>query len=268
MAVGLAEVGVGVGVGEGLGFGLAVGLGVGDGVGWLSARARCRAGRRVGDGVGLGDGLGDGVGLADGVGDGLAVGLEVGFGVGFAVGFGVAETVGWGVGVGATVGIGDGAGIDSGVLVTGTVTLGATVPPVIAATPWRFSQTVLPSTIAALTTYVAAGSIVVGSIPIVNATGGGPDSGRTWRLTSVPVSTLIRAAIDTAAGPRASRSAWAIVPDTVAAGVPTATRATSTPSVGPPVRTAVPCGFCHDFEPSMRVAKRPYGCFGLSLAGS
>ena len=34
------------------------------------------------------------------------------------------------------------------------------------------------------------------------------------------------------------------------------------PVVGPPVRTAIPCGFCHDSGPSITVANRPYACFG------
>ena len=127
----------------------------------------------------------------------------------------------------------------------------------MALTPSRFCQADDPSTIPPLTTYVAAGSRRLGSYPIEKPRFAGSEIGRTWRATSVPVSTLMSAAIETAAGPIAVAAGGTIVPVIVAAGVAgTDARVTASPLVGPPVMTGSPIGFCHVLVPSTMVANR------------
>ena len=125
----------------------------------------------------------------------------------------------------------------------------------MALTPSRFCQTVAPSTIPPLTTYVAAGSMTDGSYPIENTTSAGSVTGRTCRATSVPVSTLTNAAIATADGLRVVAAGGRIDPPIVAAGVGRAVRTRLMPSVGPPVMTGSPTAFSHVLDPSTIVAK-------------
>ncbi len=73
----------------------------------------------------------------------------------------------------------------------------------------------------------------------------------------MPVSCLIKAAMTTADELNVVLSLSVMVPVIVAAGAGTAVRSASIPEVGPPVRTAMPCGFCQVLEPSTIVAKRP-----------
>ena len=91
---------------------------------------------------------------------GAAVGLAVGAAVGFAVG---AATVGFAVGaaVGLTVGAAVGCAVPT--IATGTARPVVGAPFVTAGKPVRFSQALPVSTIIALTTYVAVGSMIPGS---------------------------------------------------------------------------------------------------------
>ena len=101
-----------------------------------------------------------------------------------------------GAAVGLAVGAAVGAAVGCGVLasVTGTVSPSLGAPFVTAGTPVRPSHVFPASTIAALTTYVAAGSMIPGSYVIWNAMGVVPGAGMTWRATSVPVFVLTRIA--------------------------------------------------------------------------
>ena len=81
---------------------------------------------------------------------------------------------------------------------------------------------------------------------------------------SVPVSTLISAAITTADVPTVApavvppvvTAGGTIVPPTVAAaGLGRTVRTTSMPLLGPPVMTGSPVAFCHVVVPSTIVAK-------------
>ena len=141
--------------------------------------------------------------------------------------------------------------------VTGSVTGPAALPAEMALTPSRFCQADDPSTIPPLTTYVAAGSSRLGSYPIEKPRFVGSVIGRTWRATSVPVSTLMSAAIETAAGPSAVAAGGTMVPVIVAAEVAgTDARVSAIPLVGPPVMTGSPVGFCQVLVPSTMVANR------------
>ena len=96
-----------------------------------------------------------------------------------------------------------------------------------------------------------------GSNPIENVRAAGSAIGRTWRATSVPVSTLMRAAMETAPAPRVVASGRTIVPPMVAGGVAgAAVRTRSIPFVGPPVMTGSPTRFSHVLVPSTIVANR------------
>ena len=96
-----------------------------------------------------------------------------------------------------------------------------------------------------------------GSNPIVKARSAGPVIGRTWRETSVPVSTLTSAAISTDPGPNAASAGGTIVPVTDAGATVTAGRTRAMPLTAPPVMTGSPCGFCQTFAPSVIVANSP-----------
>ena len=92
---------------------------------------------------------------------------------------------------------------------------------------------------------------------MVKARSAGPVIGRTWRVTSVPVSTLTRAAISTAPGPNAASAGGTMVPVMDAGAVAgTAGRTRAMPLTGPPVMTGSPWGFCQTFAPSVMVANR------------
>ena len=80
-------------------------------------------------------------------------------------------------------------------------------------------------------------------------------TGRTWRATSVPVSTLIRAAMVTADGDRVVAAGGRMAPPTVPPGLAwTLGRTRSMPLVGPPVMTGSPLVFCQVALPSEMVA--------------
>ena len=152
-------------------------------------------------------------------------------------------------------------GSDPGPADSGTATRCAR-PALMATTPTRLSQIRPPRTTEALTRYVALGSITEGSNGIENAIGPGPGATSTRRFTTVPVSFLINVATATASEPSVAGSVLVIVPATAADAWAATGRTASMPVVGPPVRTAIPCGFCHDSGPSIMVANRPYACFG------
>jgi hypothetical protein len=81
--------------------------------------------------------------------------------------------------------------------------------------------------------------------------------GMTHRLTSVPVSTLISAAIETAWGDSTVPAGGTMVPETVAGGgAGTGVSVRAMPEVGPPVMTGSPTWFCKTFAPSTTEAKR------------
>jgi hypothetical protein len=81
--------------------------------------------------------------------------------------------------------------------------------------------------------------------------------GVTDRLTTVPVSTLMSAAIDTASGESTVPVGGTVVPWMVAGGVGvTAVKVSARPEVGPPVMTGWPTWFCQVLVPSVMVASR------------
>ena len=85
----------------------------------------------------------------------------------------------------------------------------------------------------------------------------GSVTGVTDRLTTVPVSTLISAAIETACADSAVPVGGTVVPVIVAGGSGgTAVRVSATPEVGPPVITGSPTWFCQVLVPSLIVARR------------
>ncbi len=88
----------------------------------------------------------------------------------------------------------------------------------------------------------------------VSGSGDRPDL---TRETSVPVSTLMSAAIKTADALSVVPDGGTIVPAMTAPGAcGTAVSVRAMPFVGPPVMTGSPTAFCHDDAPSMIVAKR------------
>ena len=117
-------------------------------------------------------GWGSGSGSASGSESASAVGPDVGASVGAAVGVAVGAAVGAAVGTAVGGGAMEATGTPVGAWVTGSWTVAMAFPPAMALTPSRFCQTVAPSTIPPLTTYVAAGSMSEGSNPIENASVG------------------------------------------------------------------------------------------------
>ena len=93
--------------------------------------------------------------------------------------------------------------------------------------------------------------------------------GMTHRLTSVPVSTLMSAPIDTAWGESTVPVGGTMVPAMLAGGgVGTGVRVRAMPEVGPPVITGSPTWFCQTFVPSAIVANRTYACVWSRVLGS
>jgi hypothetical protein len=278
---GLAGLGVGAGVGDAVG--LAVGDAVGDAVGGGLGVA---VGGALGVGVGLGVALGVGVGVADGgalglggalgaADDGAALGAADALPLGDAAALDDADALGSMEPLAAEDPLGtvDGAaekpGRVPGACVTGRLTFATAAPPWIAVTPSRFCQTVGPSTIPPFTTYVAAGSVSPGSKPTANPMFVGSLIGVTDRLTTVPVSTLMSAAIDTASGESTVPVGGTVVPSMVAGGLDgTAVKVSASPEVGPPVMTGSPTWFCDVLVPSVIVARRTYACVWSMVPGS
>jgi hypothetical protein len=99
-----------------------------------------------------------------------------------------------------------------------------------------------------------------GSKPMLNEIGPSPEIGWTWRLTRVPVSCLIRAAIATAEELSVVRALVVIVPVIVSAGAGTASGGRPRGESEPPVGRD-PCGFTV-LEPST-ICEQAMGMLGV-----
>jgi hypothetical protein len=93
--------------------------------------------------------------------------------------------------------------------------------------------------------------------------------GVTDRLTTVPVSTLMSAAIETASGESAVPVGGTVVPAIDAGGFgATAVNVSASAEVGPPVITGSPTWFCQVLVPSVMVASRTYAWVWSMVPGS